>query len=446
MNCSDNIRDNSSYITKKWFGGTIMLVSYKFRNFTSFREEVEFSLLAAKSKVKNRFPNNFITTSMGESILKTSVIVGENAGGKSNFVRSLKYLQFILEDPQNARTIQALVNQNNIQDKCHKNNNTHQIFEIEFMVVGEKFYRYCLEIDSWGVCGEKLEISKKQGGKYKLLIKLEREELSSTCVENREGECNDTECDMESSHKYSLFVNDFDVEIEKQLKMIVKGENNSGIFINKLAVLGYEHAMIALDWMKNHLQPVSKEVGTNFYNTIKNEEKNLAIMKDSRFFEIFKMVDYSICDIEVDDENPLTDTVIVRRNSTGNVLRRKISMDSSGVREFLAWSITIFKVVFEGKTAIVDEMDRVLNPILSDRVIAYINGTKHRGQFVFTTHNIFHLDLKKFMKEQIYFITKDSSSLESEMYSLSDFPDIRYETTKIYEFYMKGILGGTAIE
>ena len=29
---------------------------------------------------------------------------------------------------------------------------------------------------------------------------------------------------------------------------------------------------------------------------------------------------------------------------------------------------------------------------------------------------------------------------------ISDFPEVRYETTKIYEFYMKGILGGTAIE
>lgn len=91
-------------------------------------------------------------------------------------------------------------------------------------------------------------------------------------------------------------------------------------------------------------------------------------------------------------------------------------------------------------------MDRVLNPILSDSVISYVNGTKHFGQFIITSHNVLHLDLKNFMKEQIYFITKDSETLESELYSLADFPEIRYETTKIYEFYMKGILGGTAID
>ena len=102
--------------------------------------------------------------------------------------------------------------------------------------------------------------------------------------------------------------------------------------------------------------------------------------------------------------------------------------------------------MYENKVVFADEMDRVLNPILSDRVIAYINGMNHKGQFVFSTHNVLHLNLKTYMKEQIYFITKNKDSLTSELYSLADFPEVRYENTKIYEFYMKGILGGTAFE
>ena len=70
-----------------------MILNYKFENFMFFRENVEFSMLAPKSKVKNRFPNNYITSEAGIDLLKTAVIVGENAGGKSNFVRSLFYLQ-----------------------------------------------------------------------------------------------------------------------------------------------------------------------------------------------------------------------------------------------------------------------------------------------------------------------------------------------------------------
>lgn len=65
---------------------------------------------------------------------------------------------------------------------------------------------------------------------------------------------------------------------------------------------------------------------------------------------------------------------------------------------------------------------------------------------VFPSHNVLHLDLKNNMKEQIYFVAKNRDSLDSELYSLADFPEVRYETAKVYEFYMKGILGGTAFE
>ena len=65
---------------------------------------------------------------------------------------------------------------------------------------------------------------------------------------------------------------------------------------------------------------------------------------------------------------------------------------------------------------------------------------------IWKSYNVLHLNLKTYMNEQIYFVTKSKDSLTSELYSLADFPDVRYETAKVYEFYMKGILGGTAFE
>ena len=48
--------------------------------------------------------------------------------------------------------------------------------------------------------------------------------------------------------------------------------------------------------------------------------------------------------------------------------------------------------------------------------------------------------------ESIYTVIDGKDSLTSELYSLADFPEVRYETAKVYEFYMKGIFGGTAFE
>lgn len=190
--------------------------------------------------------------------------------------------------------------------------------------------------------------------------------------------------------------------------------------------------------------PETNIINYDFYKSMKNEEEDLQILHDSRYLDIFRMIDHSIIDFKVDEEKPFLKTMIVRQKKDGSTFTRELAQDSSGVREFFAWAVQIFKVVYENKTVFADEMDRVLNPVLSDRVISFICGKKHFGQFVFTTHNVLHLDLKNYMKEQIYFITKDIETLESELYSLADFPEIRYETTKIYEFYMKGILGGVA--
>lgn len=97
-----------------------MILNYKFENFMSFRENVEFSMLAPKTKVKNRFPNNFITSNAGVDVLKTAVVVGENAGGKSNFVRSLSYLQSFFLETEPPKAYKSVINTNNKPEFCPK--------------------------------------------------------------------------------------------------------------------------------------------------------------------------------------------------------------------------------------------------------------------------------------------------------------------------------------
>jgi hypothetical protein len=175
-------------------------------------------------------------------------------------------------------------------------------------------------------------------------------------------------------------------------------------------------------------------------------EDDIRIINQKEFLSILKMVDYSISGIEINEENPFLKTLIKRKKDNGKIFSKELQNDSNGVREFFAWAVQIYRVVYENKTIFADEVDRVLNPILSDRIISFINGKEHTGQFIITTHNALHLDLKKYMKEQIYFITKNKETLNSELYSLADFPEVRYDTTKIHEFYMKGLLGGTSYE
>lgn len=423
-----------------------MLLNYKFEDFMSFRENVEFSMMAPKTKVKNRFPSNIISTDQGCDVLKTAVIVGENAGGKSNFVRSLEYFKSFFQENKRAKSYKGYVNINNDWKVCGKNRNTLQVFDIEILSDNEEFYRYHLEMDFMGIVKEELGHKNQYKHKYRQILSVSREECRVDCG-GKENECiGKNTCITSGYTMYDIRFPELGAEMEESFENAVNKQKQMGLFITKLAILGNEHAIRFTEWMINSLCPETNVINYDLYKSMRSEDEDFSVLNDSRYLEIFKMIDSSIVGIEIDNDEPFTKSLIIRKKENGDTFSRELSRDSSGVREYFAWAVQIFKVVYEDKIVFADEMDRVLNPVLSDRVIAFVNGKEHHGQFIFTTHNVLHLDLKNYMKEQIYFISKDVENLESELYSLADFPEVRYDTTKIYEFYMKGILGGTAVE
>ena len=392
-----------------------MLIYYRFNNFCSFNCDSEFSMNAPAGKVRKRFPDNFVETEDGFNLLKSAVIVGENAGGKSNFINSLKYLKSLFVTNSQVKSIRPYMNAASLNET----KNPVQKFEVCFRALNGKVYVYHLNLDETGIVYEELQSVKRKNASPHSIFKTEKQ----------------ADGVWTASAKGSSLT-------ERVSKLL--GGNSIGLLVSKFALLGDEDALAAVEWMTKVLYPES--LIADKQEDVVRQDADMKILEDERYLEIFRMVDYSICDIEIDKEQPYSKTIIVRKDGNGNYFRRELQMDSTGVREFFAWAVHIFRVVYENKVVFADEMDRVLNPILSDRVIAFINGTEHNGQFIFSTHNVLHLDLKTYMKEQIYFVTKDREQLTSEIYSLSDFPEVRYETTKIYEFYMKGILGGTAFE
>lgn len=389
-----------------------MLIRYNFNNYCSFWGDNEFALIAPKGKVKRRFPDNFVENGHGCDCLKTAVIVGENAGGKSNFINGLKYLKSFFSDNQPVYSYPVFLNSASVDFQKDQT----QIFELEILAENQ-IYRYQLEIDAKGIIKEKLSFRSEMKDKDSLCFIVQRMDDGTYTMSGR---------------RLSL-----PPGFEKR-------NANLGLFITKFALLGNEHALRVTNWV-NHTFCV-ESLAEDYEEGIRKTHNDLEILKDERYLEIFRMVDHSICGIEIDEEKPYTKTLIIRKNQEGRLQKRELAMDSAGVREFFSWAVQIFRVVNQNQVIFADEMDRVLNPILADRVLAYIHGKKHCGQFIFTTHNVLHLNLSMFMKEQIYFITKNKDTLISELYALSDFPEVRYETTKIYEFYMKGILGGTSYE
>ncbi len=411
-----------------------MLISYKFKNFCSFSEESEFDLLAPVNKVKHRFPDNYVETETGYELLKTAVVVGENAGGKTNFINSLFFFKSLFINNERVRAYKGLINFNTLIAAGDRQRFAVQEFDIRVLGKTGEIYHYHLAIDGYSIVCETFSVQSAKNNQEKLIMSATREELDA---ESTKGAVKET---------YEIMLDNCSKEIEAVFEQANKTKDNLGLFVTRLAILGEPRAQGFVSWVNSRLNVENQDFNYSIYKELRNTEEDINIIRDSRFLDVLRMVDYSIEDIEIDEEKPFSASKIVRVTKDGQRFSRELKRDSGGVKEFFAWAVQLFRVVYEDKVVFADEMDRVINPILAERMIAFINGKKHRGQFIFSSHNVLHLDLKNYMKEQIYFVTKDRDSLNSELYSLADFPDIRYETTKIYEFYMKGILGGTAFE
>ncbi len=152
-----------------------MILSYKFENFMSFRENVEFSMLAPKSKVKNRFPNNYMTSKTGVDLLKTAVIVGENAGGKSNFVTSLGYLQSFFLGTSEPKLYRNIINANYSNAFCPLENDIPQSFELELLIEENILYSYHLALDVAGIVTETFAFKNLAKKEYKKIFSLKKD-------------------------------------------------------------------------------------------------------------------------------------------------------------------------------------------------------------------------------------------------------------------------------
>ena len=273
-----------------------MLLSYKFNNFCSFDENAEFELLAPSNKVKNRFPDNYVVTDAGYDVLKVAVVIGENAGGKTNFINSLSYLKSMFEDTKAKHSYRPLINVNNLKSECPAQSNTKQEFDICIIGKSELIYHYNLQIDEFCIVEEKLTYRSKKSNQEKVVIHVKREQLNR--MEEKKS----------IAASYDLNMDNCDENVKKILDQSFFNKGELGLFVSKLAILGDMYAIEFVNWMNEELIVESKNFNYYLYKNLQTQDDDLRIIKDNRFLDILRMVDYSICNIEIDDEKPFRKT------------------------------------------------------------------------------------------------------------------------------------------
>ena len=107
-----------------------MLLNVSVENYKSFNQKEELSLISSSKIHKNADHK----TKIGKTyVLKNAAIYGANASGKSNFIKTINFMQKVLYEGLTVNTVNDFCRTNK------ENRDKESIFEIQF-TVNNKFY------------------------------------------------------------------------------------------------------------------------------------------------------------------------------------------------------------------------------------------------------------------------------------------------------------------
>jgi uncharacterized protein len=423
-----------------------MLIEYTIENFRSIANKTKFSMVPARgtSKAYNLIPLS--KNSNYKNLLKSSVIYGPNASGKSNIINALTIVKRMVINSKN----------NNKGDNF---DNEYQPFILDSQHSNSPCYFELLFINN--------EIEYKYSFSYNL-EKIVTEELSYF-IKKKEV------------YIYKRKENDFEPFIDHQeLNSLFSHTGDNVLFLSK-ANNEYKKFGPIFEWFNKNLKtlgPLSKlndKFSIRYMNkSNENKEKILKFLQYADFdisnisgefkkFDDFKnLLDHVFShksssleisltkgdtdnNIDRSKELEITELKSVRKKVDGSeIIQEFLNFESSGTIQFFKISgIWLDALQDHQRILTIDEFEINLHPDLQKYLVEVFLDPKiniKNSQLILITHNTRLLSTKLFRREQIWFTEKNPDTKSTEILSLYDYEE---RTDKsIEKGYFFGRYGG----
>lgn len=419
-----------------------MLLQFSIKNFRTFKEKATLSLVASNYDKDTRETDN---VSQGAKfnlrILKSAVVYGANASGKSKLFEALMFMkQFVINSSKDSQK------GDEIEVEPFGLNSESEKLPTEFEVVFTHeniLYRYGFEVDKKNVISEWL------------YYKPKTKEIE---LFYREG------------NKFETHERNF----QKGKTVIKEGlVRDNALLVSVSAQFNDSTSISVIDWFKK-LKTISglNESGYQGFTMGRTEDP----IHKARILDLLKAADLGIQDIklqkleldklpkgmpkelrdkiikEVNEEKAefisdvLTTHKIYDSNKTPiDIVNFSLDHDeSSGTRKFFALTGPILDVIENGYTLVIDELDSKLHPNLVCKIVTLFNSkelNKKNAQLIFNTHDTNLLSSGLFRRDQIWFTEKTKYG-EAKLFSLADFKSDEVRKTESFEEnYIRGKYG-----
>jgi AAA15 family ATPase/GTPase len=419
-----------------------MLIQFSVRNFKTFKEKTTLSLIASNYDKETRETENVTNNEKYNlRVLKSAVIYGANASGKSKFIEALMFMRSftITSSKESQKGDEISVEPFKLNSESEKEPSEFEVL-FDFKNV---MYRYGFEVDRNKIISEWLYHKPK-------------------------------------TKEVELFYRDFQ-DFEIHSRSFKKGAlgvkegliRDNALLLSLAAQLNDSIAIEIIQWFKN-LKTISglSESGYQGFTVSKtnNPEHKEKILK------LLKAADLGIQDIKLemldieklpkdmlkemrekilketkeDNAQFVSDILTshkkydVTKNFIQNVNFSLDDDESSGTKKFFALTGPILDVIENGYTLVIDELDSKLHPNLVCKIVSLFNSKElnpNNAQLIFNTHDTNLLDSGLFRRDQIWFTEKDKYG-EGRLYSLADFKseDVR-KKEPFEDNYIRGKYG-----
>jgi len=418
-----------------------MLIQFSLKNFKCFKEEAKLTLIASNYDKSTREDDNiFHVEKFGLKLLRSAIIYGANASGKTKLIEGLGFMRnFILTSSKESQIDELIqVDPFLLSSETDKEPST---FEIIF-IYKNVMYRYGFEVDKEKVHSEWL-YSKTNTKEVELFYRdFQSFEIHKTKFKVSDLIANDR------IRPNALLLSVAASWNDKLAKKIFEWFRNFNI-ISGLREEGYqsfsveriqknkENKSAAVKFLK------SADLGIEDINVKALDLDNLPKEFPKELKEFIKKTRKEEKDVEI-----FSDVITVHKRFDSNNLFEdftELSMsndESSGTKKYFALSGPILEALQNGEILIVDELANKLHPNLTCKLTEIFNSKDRNpknAQLIFNTHDTNLLSSGLFRRDQIWFTEKNRYGASS-LYSLSDFKGVRKEED--YEKnYVKGKYG-----
>ncbi|MGM0566595.1 MAG: AAA family ATPase [Bacteroidota bacterium] len=397
-----------------------MVLGIQISNFFSIKETVTLDMRASNIRSKNaqELRQNIFSYEK-TNVLKTAVIYGANASGKSNIIKAIRFCHNMVLNSHNHN---ENTNFNYKKFKFKGYDKKPSTYFIRF-VAEDIEYEYAFSLMENKILTESLHYYPK--GRIKKVFTRDETAGSS------------------KKEKYS-----FGEDIKRPMD-VAENTSEKTLFISRASQMDREIGKRIFNYFTNHF--ILGYVGLNAPHI-----ENLFIDYKAPLLDSLKVADSDISDIklrkvknpgkhfnanleeltlsaeEIMDENL---EIVSYHKSAPKVPFDFFKEESAGTIKLFTNILSILYIVKQNKVLLVDEIGESLHTEIIDYIFNLFKISE-KAQLMCTTHNTSFLDLKKFRKDQIWFVNKTGDGA-SDLYSLYDYGDFR-DTMDLEKAYYQG--------